>query len=184
MKIVFLLEERSMKVVLDKLLPEILPADYQFVTIPHEGKNDLRKSIPIKLKAWNEPDVKFVILHDQDAADCIQLKNDLLKVCETTGRDCLVRIVCHELDSWYWGDINAIEQAYGVNLDKLKSKRKFINPDDMVDPKKELKKYIPDHQQISGAKKISQYMHVMSNRSKSFQVFVSGVRGICNTDKG
>lgn len=44
-RIVFLLEERSMKTLLDGLLPRFLPG-ISFLCIPHEGKQDLEKSIP------------------------------------------------------------------------------------------------------------------------------------------
>lgn len=44
-RIVFLLEEPSMKVLLNGLLPRIFP-EMQFVCIPHSGKSDLEKSIP------------------------------------------------------------------------------------------------------------------------------------------
>lgn len=37
-KIVFLLEEPSMKELLDRLLPGLLPTGVEFITIPHEGK--------------------------------------------------------------------------------------------------------------------------------------------------
>ena len=50
MNIVFLLEEKSMKALLDIVLPRILPPDVDFYTVPHEGKSDLQKSIPQKLK--------------------------------------------------------------------------------------------------------------------------------------
>ena len=125
MKLIFLLEERSMKIVLDRILPLILPDGVEFRTIPHEGKSDLKKSIPVKLRGWNEPGVKFVIVHDQDANDCILLKNELREVCRQGGKECLIRIVCRELEAWYWGDINAIEKAYGVNLNRIKNKRKL-----------------------------------------------------------
>lgn len=51
MKLIFLLEEPSMKYLLDSLLPRILPSDVDFQTIPHSGKRALERSIPIKLRA-------------------------------------------------------------------------------------------------------------------------------------
>ncbi len=48
MTLVFLLEERSMKEVLDIILPQILPETIAFRTIPHSGKSDLEASIPHK----------------------------------------------------------------------------------------------------------------------------------------
>ena len=80
MKLVFLLEEPSTKYLLDELLPRILPEGVLFQTIPHNGKHALEKSIPRKLRGWNEPgDVRFVILQDQDTKNCYELKKALLE---------------------------------------------------------------------------------------------------------
>ena len=109
MKPIFLLEEPSMKYLLDELLPKILPEGVLFQTIPHNGKHALEKSIPRKLRAWNEPgDIRFIILHDQDTKDCRKLKQSLLDLCENTGRSVLVRIACQEMESWYFGDLQAL----------------------------------------------------------------------------
>ena len=53
-RVVFLLEEYSMKVLLDGLLPRLFPG-LPFLCVPHGGKNDLEKSLPRKLRAWREP---------------------------------------------------------------------------------------------------------------------------------
>lgn len=50
-RLVFLLEEYSMAVLLEDLLPRIYP-DLPFLCMSHEGKQDLEKSIPRKLRAW------------------------------------------------------------------------------------------------------------------------------------
>lgn len=56
----FLVEERSMAEVLKVLLPRILPAswvlDENYFIRPHEGKSDLKRSIPKKLK--DSPNIK------------------------------------------------------------------------------------------------------------------------------
>ena len=57
-RVVFLLEEYSMKALLDGLLPRLFP-DLLFQCVPHDGKGDLEKSIPRKLRAWREPGVRF-----------------------------------------------------------------------------------------------------------------------------
>ena len=62
---VFLLEELSMKTLLEGLLPRIVPG-MKFLCVPHEGKLDLEKSVPKKLRAWREPGVRFVVLRDND----------------------------------------------------------------------------------------------------------------------
>jgi hypothetical protein len=75
-RIVFLTEEYSMKVLLDGLLPRLAPG-LRFLCVPHEGKQDLEKSIPKKLRAWREPGVRFVVLRDNDGGDCRGLKDRL-----------------------------------------------------------------------------------------------------------
>lgn len=176
MTLVFLLEEKSMKLFLDVLLPKILPQDVAFLTIPHEGKSDLKKSLPIKLKAWNIPDSKFIVVQDQDSNDCRKLKQELLDLCAESDREVLVRIVCHELEAWYWGDLKAVELAYGKDLSKIGRKRTFRIPDDIISPKRELQKILPEHQQMNGARRIAEYIDIDRNTSVSFHMFVDGVR--------
>ena len=182
MKLVFLLEERSMKELLDGILPRILPQNVSFQTIPHNGKSDLRKSIPIKLKGWNEPNVAFVIVHDQDSNDCMTLKQDLIELCAPYGKRILVRIPCHELEAWYWGDLAAVSAAYGCNLTTLNSRAKYRYPDKIENPKQELKKHLPSITQIDGARRIAPHMNIQDNTSHSFKVFVQGVQAMCKED--
>ena len=111
-RIVFLLEERSMKTLLEGLLPRMVPGT-PFLCIPHEGKQDLEKSIPRKIGAWREPGVRFVIVRDNDGGDCRGLKQRLYDLCRGAGRpDSLVRIVCQELEAWYFGDPEALARAF------------------------------------------------------------------------
>jgi hypothetical protein len=179
-KLVFLLEEQSMKEVLEVILPQIIPQDISFQCIPHQGKSHLRKSIPNKLIGWREPEVQFVIVHDQDSAECYAVKNELSDLARNAKRpDTLIRIVCAELESWFLGDFNAIEKGFNINLAAKRNKTLFRNPDSIPNAKHELKKLIPGYQQISGSHKIAQYMTIENNRSRSFQVFIKGVSRLC-----
>lgn len=107
MKLIFLLEEPSMKYLLDGILPKILPDGVTFQTIPHSGKRDLEISIPRKLRGWNEPeDIRFIILHDQDTKDCVALKNQLLHIClyETgTGTR-----ISPSSSNWHWAAVRSV----------------------------------------------------------------------------
>lgn len=180
MRIVFLLEESSMKALLDNILPRILPEHVGFVTIAHDGKSDLEKSVPIKLRAWNEPDVAFVVVHDQDSNDCVELKRKLTELCSGYGKRVLVRIPCHELEAWYWGDLAAVSAAYGKNLTALSRHKQYREPDQIENPKRELKRFLPQMGQIEGANRIAPYMDLQNNTSYSFGVFVRGVQTLCN----
>ncbi len=176
MTLVFLLEERSTKVLLDELLPRILPEGVSFLTIPHEGKSDLQLSIPKKLAAWNVPDTRFVIVQDQDSNDCKELKQELSRLCEPYHKPVLIRIACHEMEAWYFGDLEAVTEAYGKNLTLLAGKRKYREPDLIENPKRELRKLVPQHEQIAGARRIAPFMNPEKNRSTSFQMLLTGIK--------
>jgi hypothetical protein len=174
---VFLLEEISMKAVLDQILPSILPENVTFQTIKHEGKSDLEKSIPRKLRAFRIPDVQFVILRDQDSGDCHEIKQRISQLCFEGGRtDILIRIVCHELESWFLGDLLAVEKAFDLRgLARLQDKSKFRNPDKLGNPSNELKKIVPNYQKLGGSKEIAKHLNIRNNRSISFNVFIDGL---------
>ncbi|MDO9423786.1 MAG: DUF4276 family protein [Methylobacter sp.] len=182
-QLVFLLEEESMKALLDILLPQILPPDVIFLCIPHEGKQDLEKSIPIKLRAWQTPGTSFVVVRDKDHADCLDLKKRLVKLCEQAGRsDSLVRIACHELESWFLGDLAAVEKAFNIKkLTAQQQSRKYRDPDKLANASEELEKLVKGYRKVSGAKKIAAFMAIDQNYSHSFNCFISGVNGLLGT---
>ncbi|NEO66804.1 MAG: DUF4276 family protein, partial [Moorea sp. SIO4G2] len=124
--LIFMLEERSMKNVLEQLLPKIIPEQITYLCIPHQGKQDLWESIPKKIEAFQySPDTRFIIVHDQDSHDCKKLKSELLEICQTAGKynNVMIRIVCHELESWFLGDLAAVEKAYNMKPNKLSEKQ-------------------------------------------------------------
>lgn len=181
--LVFLLEEPSAKSVLDGLLLRMLPKGkgISFETIAHRGKSDLCKSIPHKLQAWQTPNTRFIVLHDQDNHDCRLLKQDLSKLCQQAGRDdVLIRIVCRELEAWYFGDLSALEQVFQVKkLQALARKQKYRIPDNIDKPANELEKLIKGFQKGLAARNMPQYMDIEHNNSVSFQQFVQGVQQLC-----
>ena len=137
MQLLFVMvEEESAKEVLDTLLPKILPEGVHHIISYYEGKNDLQKSIPIKLKAWNVPNTKFLVLHDQNGADCIDLKKKLQSMCNACRSDVLVRIACTELEAWYFGDLHAVSKAYNKDFFALSQKRGIVFPIEYVTQKK------------------------------------------------
>ena len=179
-KLVFLVEEPSMADLLDGLLPRLFPA-LRFQCIPHDGKQDLERSIPRKLRAWREPGVRFVVARDQDSADCRRVKENLAMLCRNAGRpDTLVRVVCRELEAWYVGDPQALVQAFPESrrrpLRELNHAR-YRDPDTVVRPSEAIAKQIPEFQKRLGARRMASYLS-RKNRSRSFQVFPEGVEGL------
>lgn len=181
-KIVFLLEERSMKILLEGLLPRLMP-DLQFQCIPHEGKQDLEKSIPKKLRAWKEPGVRFIIVQDNDGGNCIALKQRLKVLCHEGARpDTLVRIACQELEAWYFGEPVAMAAAFeNDQLKNVGAKSKYRDPDTIAYPSKELSKLISGFQKISGARKMASYLSRDGNCSGSYQALMRGIEKMACT---
>ena len=180
-RIVFLLEEPSMKHLLETLLPRLFPGwvpGLNFLCIQHEGKSDLRKSIPRKIRAWQAPEDRFIVVHDQDSAECRSLKADLQTLCTDTSKAaCLVRIVCRELEAWYLGDLEALAEEYAdSSLLHVRTRKKFNDPDSCDQPSRWLEKHVNGFQKISAAARMGRRLHPGSNRSRSFQVFIEGVR--------
>ncbi len=175
-RIVFLLEERSMKTLFDDMLPRLIPG-IEFICIPHEGKQDLEKSIPRKLRAWSEPDARFVVIRDNDGADCHQVKDRLVSLCDDQVRDrVLVRIACQELEAWYFGEPAALAEAFeNRNLKKIGNKSRYRDPDSIQQPSRELARLIPQFQKISGARRMASRLSRDGNRSGSFQVMMDGI---------
>ena len=175
-RIVFLLEERSMKVLLDGLLPRLYP-DLSFLCVPHEGKQDLEKSVPRKLRAWREPGVRFVVLRDNDGDDCHAVKRRLVNLCAESGRpDALVRIACQELEAWYLGDPKGLAEAFGSpRLAGIGSRARFRDPDTVVHPSAEVQKLVPEFQKVSGARAMGPALSRERSCSRSFQVLLEGV---------
>ncbi len=172
-----MLEERSAKLFLDALLPRILPSDIQYLTIAHEGKQDLRRSIPKKIKGWQQPGDRFIVVHDQDSNDCRSLKAELELLCHSAGRsDVKIRIACHELEAWYLGDLASLDQTYGTQLQRLKNSRLFRAPDAVVNPSKELSNRIPAFSKTDAARRIGRVIDLESNGSYSFRLLVETVR--------
>jgi hypothetical protein len=169
-----------MKALLDVLLPQILPTGVHFRCIPHQGKQDLEKSIPRKLRTWQTPNTSFVIVHDKDRANCIEVKNRLVQLCVQAGRpDSLVRIACHELESWFLGDLAAVEKAFNIKkLAEQQQNRKYKIPDKLSNASEELEKLVKGYRKISGAKKIATHMTIEQNYSHSFNCFITGVNGL------
>ena len=165
-----------MKEFLMIILQKLIPQHYTYQFVSHNGKRALRKSIPIKTRGWKEPDVQFIIIHDKDSADCIMLKSEIMNLVHESRRsDTLIRIVCTELESWFLGDLDAVEKGYNINLSGYKTRAKFRNPDSVTNAKQELKKLVSVYQPISGSKTIAQFMDITKNKSHSFNIFIHGI---------
>jgi hypothetical protein len=179
-----LVEEPSMSHVLSNVLPKVLPEGYElnrncFIRI-FDGKQDLQKHIPQKVRAYknfSQP-VKLIIIQDKDSNDCIQLKQQIRQLIVDNNPTIphLIRIACTELESWYIGDMAAIEKIYPkFKAARHVNKAKFRNPD-ACNAYDEIRQLIPSFQKGYASKNIPQYFNVDQNKSLSFNHLINGIQ--------
>lgn len=178
-QLVLFLEEPSAREMLAGLLPRLLPPGIAFRSVVFEGKQDLENRLPGKLRGWQAPDTLFVVLRDKDQGDCIQIKDRLIQICRGAGRpETLVRIACHELESWYLGDLTAVERGLAINgLARHQGNAKYKNPDRLANPVQELQRLTGNqYQKVAGSRDIGPHLALDRNSSHSFSVFIGGIQ--------
>lgn len=167
--------DAALRNLLPKLFPEFLEYEHWLI-IHHQGKSDLERSYPRKMREWLEPGVRFIILRDNDGADCVALKQRLVSKIPDNAPEYLVRIVCQELEGWFLGDLDAVAAAYpfAARHQSFKSLSKK-DPDELTNASELMKHLTGTQAKVSRASMIAQHMQPANNRSTSFHVFVNGL---------
>lgn len=181
-RLIFLLEEPSMEALLQGLLPRLFP-ELCFLCVPHEGKDDLDNSIRRTLRDWRTPGDRFVVVRDNDGADCTLVKDSILQFCRDGRReDTLIRIVCQELEAWYLGDPDAMAEAFGdQSLKNIRNRNKYRNPDALPKPSDDVARLVNGYRKIAGARNMANHLSRDTNRSRSFTVFLAGIERLMNS---
>lgn len=194
----FFLEEPSAEEALKHLLPKILADDVSYEFHTSEGRDEMLKELPKRLKGeqWIPKDWRIIVLIDEDRRDCHELKTFLEKAAYEAGfvtksnaapnEDFQVvnRIAIEELEAWFFGDVEALHAAYPRISRNLHAKAKYRNPDAIRGGTYEALEHLLIQKNYyrgrihkpTVAQEISQYMEPDRNRSKSFQIFVEGLK--------
>lgn len=177
--LVFFLEEPSAEEFLKGLLPRLLPAAVTTHFLVFEGKQDLEKQLPRRMRGWLRPNSRFLVMRDQDSGDCVQIKRRLQALCAQAGRtDAIVRIACRELEAFFVGDWRAVADAFDRPALRAHDRSaKYRNPDALGSPSRELRRVIPTYQKRDGARRIAPNLDPERNRSPSFQVLYRTLSG-------
>lgn len=168
-----------MKTTLEHLLPK-LGIDLGSVTIiAHDGKSDLERSIPIKLRAWRTPGARFLILRDNDRGDCRARKSHLSALVARTGRQgqTKIRIVCQELEAWFLADLPALVAA-GYLPASVQPAFARKDPDHIQRPVDEMRRLRPGYGKGIGADEISFHLDPENIRSASFRHTIQAIRDL------
>jgi Domain of unknown function (DUF4276) len=198
MHIEFLVEDFSTQEALLRILPKILPAGTEFGIRSFRGKEDLLSKLPKRLagyKPWIAEDWRIVVLLDRDNDDCKNLKSKLedislkagfiTKTTHIPGQSFQVlnRLMIEELEAWFFGDVEAIRQAYPGLQPSLAQKAQYRDPDAIQGGtwealQRELQRvghFKGGLDKVRAAREISQFMNPAVNRSSSFQAFRVGL---------
>lgn len=199
MHIEFLIEEASTEIVLSQIVPKIVGGNTTFKIHDFRGKSNLIKNLHNRMKAYSsmirsQKDLRIVVLVDKDKEDCKELKQKLEGTVAQAGLSTrsisdnfkvLNRIVVEELEAWFFGDIEALRQAYPKVPENLTKKRSYRIPDEIKGGTWEAlerilssagyyeKGFMP---KIEVARNIAPFMNPELNSSKSFQVFRDGLK--------
>ena len=105
-ELVFFLEEESAKIMLQSVVAKLKLDQANVATryIVFEGKQHLDQNLERKLRGYVNPRARFIVLRDQDSADCKKLKSDLAAICKHARKKAVIRIACHELEAFYLAD--------------------------------------------------------------------------------
>ncbi len=198
MHIKFFLEEPSAEEALRHILPKILSPHVSCIFHAFEGKDDMLEELPKHLKGhqWITEDWRIFVLIDEDRQNCHELKATLERAAYEAGFvtksnaapnesfQVVNRLAIEELEAWFFGDVEAIHAAYPRIPINLQSKAKYRNPDTIRGGTYETlerllirKNYYKERlSKVTVARNIAPHMEPSRNRSKSFQVFLDGLK--------
>ena len=198
----FLLEEETAERVLDNLMPQIITGEHTYRCIRYQGKKDLLKNLPSELKGyakWIPADYKIVVLLDRDRDDCLQLKSSLNKMAEDAGLitkssvadstfQIVNRIAIEEIESWFFGDADAMRAAYPKLPLHFENNAAYRIPDNIRNTWESMERMLQRNgyfktglRKTEAAYEISKNMQPLKNRSTSFQIFWQGITACLQT---
>jgi hypothetical protein len=191
--LVLLAEEPSMEAFLRGLLPRLLPADRTFEVHAFQGKSDLLGKLEARLRGyaqWLPDDWRVFVVVDRDNDDCLELKQRLEAMARRAGLvtrsragrtawQLVNRIAIEELESWYFGDWEAVKAAYPRVAVGVPQRQGFRDPDAIAGGTWEAFERVMQQRgyfksglaKIEAARTLAARIEPERNASASFQVF-------------
>ena len=184
-----------MEAFLIEAMPRILPGESTFKVHSSRGKRQLLDNLEARLRVYAKglPAVgKVIVLVDRDREECRELKRriegmaaraGLLTRARADGGDwqAATRIVCEELEAWYFGDWKAVKSAYPRAPSVLP--RKLRSSDAIAGGTWEALERVLQQagyfkgglQKVEAARRIAKHIDPNRNASPSFRVFRDAV---------
>lgn len=150
-RLIVLVEELSAQEFLQVMLPKMAPG-LAFDIHAYQGKEDLLAKLPARLRAFGRyltAEDRILILLDRDDDDCTVLKARMESIAKAAGLSVLHssrpanrksgranaivqvvnRIAVEELEAWYFGDWEAVRQAYPRVSENIYRQANYRQPD-------------------------------------------------------
>jgi hypothetical protein len=192
-RLIVFVEEESAEAALLTLLPKLLP-EPEFQIIRFQGKQDMLRKLLARLRgfhSWLPNNWLLLVLIDRDGDDCRDLKEKLEAIALQAGLiskssarsgsrfQIVNRIVIEELESWFFGDWEAVRTGYPRVSATIPNKERFRDPDGISGGTWEAMEQVLQRAgyyqsglgKIELARTVAQYMDPARNKSRSFQVF-------------
>ncbi len=188
-----LVEEASMEVFLRALLPRLLGDGARFDVHAYQGKDDLVKKLPDRLRGythWIPETWRIVVVVDRDQDDCYTLKQRMEAIitdanlrsrakAKSMQWQVVSRIAIEELEAWYFGDWETVCALYPGVSENIPKKKNYRDPDAIPGGTWESFERILQKaghhkgglRKIEAARALGGKMVPDRNRSRSFQVF-------------
>ncbi len=188
----FLVEEQSMEAFLRGLLPRLLPEGCTFEIRVFQGKRDLVRRLESRLRGyrnWLPDEYRLMVMVDCDRDDCRTLKARLEDAAAGSGLrtrsragggrwQVVNRIVIEELEAWYFGDWEAVRDAFPRVSSTIPNKPRYGKPDAIPDTWEGFEYILKQHgyfrtglRKIEAARAIAPKIDPARNRSPSFVAF-------------
>jgi len=187
-----------MEAFLRSLLPRILPFGTTFEVHAFQGKSDLLGKLEARLKAyaqWMPADWRLMVIVDRDDDDCTALKQNLDDMATRAGLrvparsrgsaswQVVNRIAIEELESWYFGDWEAVRSEFPRVSANIPQRQGFRDPDAILGGTWEaFERILQKHgyfreglPKIATARSLGARLHIDECRSTSFRAFRSAL---------
>lgn len=180
-------EELSVKRVLDTLAPKLLPEGTVVRIYAHQGKQDLEKALHSTVPSISKiPGARIIISRDQDTGDCLSIKSKIEAIVRSKiSCPYKIRIICTELESWFLGDLKALEKAFTrFKADSIEGKVELRQVDRIVKPSDYLLRVIPEYAKshylpkVENANRIAPFMSIHKNRSTSYTHMLAAIQDL------